>query len=87
MSIEEINKSLCYYDKRNPLFIEEGMGRSAECACDNCFRGKDKLAIELLRVKEVVSVFLVMVKEGEILVYPDNDKWIDYIGYLEGVIK
>lgn len=54
MTTTEIIQQLCIYDNRNPNFEEynERINKHKECYCDNCFRGKDKLANELLRVKE-----------------------------------
>lgn len=61
MTIKEIKSNLCYYDRRNPDFdITEENGYDKEdidatgdfarknCACDNCFYGRSKLAEELL---------------------------------------
>lgn len=51
MTETEIFENLCYYDPRRPDFDPEvALGRkpSMDCACDNCFYGRDKLAIALL---------------------------------------
>lgn len=61
MTIEEIKLKLCVYDRRNPDFdmTEEngydkeeidatGNFSQEDCACDNCFYGRTKLAEELL---------------------------------------
>jgi hypothetical protein len=70
MTINEIKSKLCYYDRRNPDFmITEEFGYDKEdidttgdfprkdCACDNCFYGRTKLAEELLllynKIKEI----------------------------------
>lgn len=65
MIIEEIKSNLCYYDRRNPDFqiTEEndydkeeidatGDFARKNCACDDCFYGRSKLAEELLKYKE-----------------------------------
>ena len=56
MDILEIYENLCSKDKRNPLYVElfdeddEDIPQPRiDCSCDNCFYGKDKLAIELLK--------------------------------------
>lgn len=56
----EVTQYLCTSDPRNPLFkdvyefsdpddIPEP--RSEGCGCDNCFYGRDKLAIEIIRLR------------------------------------
>lgn len=54
MTTTEIKQQLCIYDKRNPDFDKDNeriKSKDTYCTCDNCFRGKDQLANELLRVK------------------------------------
>ena len=51
MTLDEIKSNLCYYDKRNPNYIEPACGKPDDCYCDNCFRGKTYLAEELLTLK------------------------------------
>lgn len=51
----EIFEKLCYYDKRNPHYIDEEdeLGNlDINCSCDNCFRGNSKLANYILKLKE-----------------------------------
>ena len=66
MTTDEILKSLCYYDKRNPNGTEDDeeieyrkaqllkaskkLGYNKTCSCDNCFYGRTKLAEELLKL-------------------------------------
>lgn len=57
MRKEEVFKNLCSYDSRNPdymYFPEDGdeipVPRN-DCACDNCFYGRDKLAMEIMRLQ------------------------------------
>ncbi len=57
MKQEEILKSLCYYDKRNPdctaddeeMEAHIALMKKKTCTCDNCFYGRTKLAEELLK--------------------------------------
>ena len=59
MEIQEVLENLCYYDERNPdnslqyfdLEGEEPPEPRKDCACDNCFYGRDKLALEILSLK------------------------------------
>ena len=57
MTTTEIKQQLCYYDNRNPDYIETLNERlkSKPCYCDNCYKGNHELANELLRVKELLS--------------------------------
>ena len=57
MKIEDIYSNLCSYDKRNPMYGDITYGldedciqspREKTCFCDNCFYGRDKLALSLL---------------------------------------
>ena len=74
MTEEQIFEKLCYYDRRNPLFNELGLGdyddddipiaRRDGCSCDNCFYGKDKLAVELLKMKAALEQISVESMEG-----------------------
>jgi hypothetical protein len=61
MTLQEIYSNLCSKDKRSPsfedLFYEEGDELPIPrvgCFCDNCFYGRDKLALEILKLKEDV---------------------------------
>ena len=58
MEISEIYSKLCYHDTRNPdgvisymtkeEILEEGYidgSKSDDCSCDNCFYGRNKLAL------------------------------------------
>jgi uncharacterized protein (DUF1499 family) len=58
MSELEIKTNLCYYDPRNQ---SDNLGADEdedypqprnECSCDNCFYGRDKLAMQLLQARE-----------------------------------
>jgi hypothetical protein len=59
---EDIYWSLCSKDPRHPLFKDiygdeepPPVPRDKPCYCDSCFRGKDKLAVEILRLREVIA--------------------------------
>ena len=57
MSEREIKNNLCYYDpenQNNNLDAYENEDRPQprnECSCDNCFYGRDKLAMQILEAK------------------------------------
>ena len=59
MDREEVYQYLCVYDKRYPQYrdivsIHYDQGDEptprVDCFCDNCFYGRDKLALEILRL-------------------------------------
>jgi hypothetical protein len=57
MSEEEIFSALCVFDPRNPHNIidvidESRTDRKEKCYCDNCFYGRDKLALAFLQLKK-----------------------------------
>ena len=49
-------ESLCYLDPRNPnamLDLDELQPDPRDgCFCDNCFHGRDALALEIIRLRE-----------------------------------
>lgn len=55
----DVFANLCYRDRRHPMFdeiygeaTEEEVGAPRSgCACDNCFSGRDRLALEILRLR------------------------------------
>ena len=55
MFLEEIYENLCYDDPRNPSYFKDDWDdtprppRLENCGCDNCFYGRDRLAMELLK--------------------------------------
>jgi len=63
MTREQVLEELCYYDIRNPncgldeeelkerieIITRTLKGREYWCSCDNCFYGRNKLAVELLK--------------------------------------
>lgn len=58
MLLSEVYTYLCVYDERNPHYINldyldyvPGVPRE-NCFCDNCFYGRDKLAMEIIRLVE-----------------------------------
>lgn len=52
MKLEKILENLCYYDKRNPDYLEDVDKPKGRCYCDNCFHGRTPLAEEILRLRE-----------------------------------
>ena len=55
MDIDTVLEALCYYDLKNPnnMVLDSGrLPRLVDCYCDNCFYGRDKLAMEILRLRE-----------------------------------
>ena len=57
MKIEEVYSNLCTKDHRNPLYFEVYDGYEdvpptprENCSCDNCSYGRDKLAMEIIRL-------------------------------------
>lgn len=58
MTKDELKSNLCAYDPRNSLYDDilvwdgEKPERPDNCACDNCFYNRDKLAQELLILTE-----------------------------------
>lgn len=64
MKLEDIYENLCVYDPRNSFYkdmiavgeLPEDIpeARRPTCFCDNCFRGNDKLALEILRLREAL---------------------------------
>lgn len=56
MNQKEILLSLCYHDERNPLNTGDAKPpRQETCLCDNCYYGKDKLAMEILRLQGIIE--------------------------------
>lgn len=51
---------LCYYDLRSTNYIEPfedddiPVPRLYNCHCDNCFYGNDPLAMEIIRLRELL---------------------------------
>ena len=64
LTIEEIKSNLGYYDPENPNNYLGGFDdedsitpRESDCACDNCFYGRDKLALYILSTARIGSSF------------------------------
>jgi hypothetical protein len=59
MNEAEILSNLCYDDRRNPEYDdvygwwdeEDRPTRKDDCYCDNCFYRRDRLALEILRLR------------------------------------
>jgi len=53
MTTNHIKSKLCFYDERNPDYVD---GKPADpCYCDNCFAGRTELALEVLRLKKKLN--------------------------------
>lgn len=56
MELAQIYENLCWYDRRHPDFFDQGEdqrpAREPGCSCDSCFYGSDRLAMEILRLRE-----------------------------------
>lgn len=54
-------ESLCYFDKRNPngdpLPDDDDPREPRElgCACDNCFYGRDAMALEIIQLRSALE--------------------------------
>jgi hypothetical protein len=61
MNNEEIYWNLCTNDPRHPLYndlhdeYDIEYFKNGECYCDSCFNGKTKLALEILRLRELLD--------------------------------
>jgi len=60
MTLEDIYKNLCTKDARSPYyndcFYDDGEERPEArngCFCDPCYGGRDTLALEILRLKQI----------------------------------
>lgn len=60
----DIASSLCCYDSRHPAYqlvygddADAPLARQPGCACDNCFYGRDALALEVLRLRDAEQVW------------------------------
>lgn len=61
MDEQDVLQNLCYRDRRHPMFDdlyggtpEEEVGEPRTgCACDNCHSGRDRLALEILRLRQL----------------------------------
>ncbi len=59
METKKILENLCYHDKRNPYHLDiedfdefEILPRN-NCMCDNCFYGRDELAMYILELMNI----------------------------------
>lgn len=61
MDENETLSYICYYDKRNPEYCHEEYDddnieqKKDRCFCDNCFYGRHKLALEILRLQKELN--------------------------------
>jgi len=61
MKLEDVFGFLCVYDKRNPCYTPDDMDLEDitqprnGCYCDNCFYGRDQLALEILAQRDALK--------------------------------
>jgi hypothetical protein len=62
VTYDEVRAHLCWYDPRSPYVpAPRGDGdeipapRHVGCGCDPCFQGRDKLAVEIIRLRELLE--------------------------------
>lgn len=57
MTRGDVYCELCIYDKRSPYHYacDDSVEPRGACCCDKCYYGKDKLALEILRLKDLVG--------------------------------
>ena len=58
MNLLELKGNLCSYDKRNPWYEideDEQDAPRTDCSCDNCFYGRTPLALEIIKLSQVVD--------------------------------
>jgi len=79
MDRSEILSNLCSRDSRNPLFDDiygwddiKPVPRE-DCACDNCFYGRDKLATALLSIQDAVTRDLISTYRSHVIQIIERD--------------
>ena len=58
MRLNDVLSSLCSYDPRNPDNVidpEEPDYKPEKCCCDNCFYGRTELALEIVRLRQIIE--------------------------------
>jgi hypothetical protein len=72
LTMTEIAEKLCYYDTRNPDGVksymteeeikEEGYTATSkhDCSCDNCFYGRTKLALYILKLSNAMPMGIIL---------------------------
>lgn len=85
MKLEDIYEELCVHDPRNSFYqdmiaagdLPEDMPPPRiKCFCDSCFRGNDKLALEILRLRETLQAVVDAWKQST---YGDLAALIDHM--------
>lgn len=61
MDLNEVYSNLCCKDPRHPDFEgcygwmnDDPVAPRQNCSCDNCFYGRDKLALEIIKLLEIM---------------------------------
>jgi len=55
MTREKVYESLCCYDPRNPDYSAIKQEGDGHCYCDNCFYGRNALAIRILTLMDIID--------------------------------
>lgn len=50
MDLLKVYENLCLYDERNPDYVISNGYKQKKCYCDNCFYGRNELALEIIRL-------------------------------------
>ena len=64
MKTNHVLENLCWRDPRHPMYVEiYGQDEivptpRVNCSCDNCFYGRDALALELLQTKQQIKALM-----------------------------
>lgn len=78
-------EDLCWYDPRNPSFNCDARGqllpRLEYCGCNACNCGRDRLAVEIIRLRDEAAPRWIAVDERlpadrEQWLFPDGEWWI-----------
>jgi hypothetical protein len=64
MELSEVVENLCSHDPRNPDWAnlyayddpEDIREPRKDCFCDNCFYRRDRLALEILRLRSISNI-------------------------------
>lgn len=59
---EHVLESLCVKDKRNPNYYDvyyddDEPNLDVKCSCDNCFYGRTRLALEIIKLKDELNEY------------------------------
>ena len=81
MTDNEIKINLCNYDEHNPynildLFEDDDRQQPRNgCVCDNCFYGRDKLAVQVLEARRELAVERALADRLAALISKPASEW------------